>query len=537
MATVELRNNSKWWYGRWTEKGKIIVRNLDIQVEGRRPSTKDDSGDRRFRSSREAADAKLKQLATEATTRKHVEGLAQAVHEARTGRRVGSIPLNGIMDAWLGIPRRRQELSTAYVAGSRGVFKRFASFMSTQFPDVGEMSDVTHEIAQAFLAAERARGVSGRTYNAALSLLKGCFNNLRRQAGIVENPFDGLIGQDENTVHRIPFSPEELQAILEAAKDDEFCRPLIVTGICTAMRRGDVCQLRWADVDTDKGFINVDTSKTGARVSIPLFPMLQDELAKLPRTSEYCFPEQATVYQTRPDNITNRLGRVFAAAGFVEEDDAEEAKMKKPAKGSQHKGIALSEAEMLPRGRDLILACTNYTAKVRSNMLTIFEKYMAGGTLNSIREELGMSKGGLSEYFKRIEATTGFPVIRHRRPKATVKTRALVHAKRRGLTRVNQRGFHAFRATWITIALTAGVSVDIVRKVTGHTTVDTVLTHYFQPGREDFRRTLQAAMPALLTNGAPTRDETMRGILENISSKTLKQDRKRLLDLLGDGNP
>ncbi len=532
MATLELRKNSKWWYGRWTEKGKIIVRNLDVQVEGRRPDNKDDSGDRRFRTSREVADAKLKQLANDATTRKHVEGIAQAIHEARTGRRVGTIKISGIMDAWLAIPRRQQNLGATYIAGARGVFKRFTTFMSAHFPDAEEMSDVTEEMAQAFLATVRSRGVSGRTFNVTLSLLKGCFCKLRRQGGIVDNPFDDIMGQDENTIHRIPFSPEDLQEILEVTKEDDFCRPLIVTGICTAMRLGDVCQLHWADVDLDTGFINVDTSKTGARVSIPLFPMLLDELAKLPRTSDYCFPEQAIVYQTRPDNINKRLGRIFSAAGFVDKDDSEGPNGEKPVKTARPEGEVLSDAEMLRRGRDGILASTNHTAKIRANMLTIFEQYMDGGTINSIREQLGMSKGGLSEYFKRIEVATGFPVVRQRRPKAAVKPRALVHAKRQGLLRVNQRGFHAFRATWVTLALTAGVPIDLVRKVTGHTTVDTVLTHYYQPGREDFRRTLQAAMPALLTNGAPTRDEQVLDIIENSTAKSWAKDRKALLELL-----
>ena len=30
-----------------------------------------------------------------------------------------------------------------------------------------------------------------------------------------------------------------------------FIRPIIVTGMCTAMRRGDCCLLEWKDVDLD----------------------------------------------------------------------------------------------------------------------------------------------------------------------------------------------------------------------------------------------------------------------------------------------
>lgn len=95
------------------------------------------------------------------------------------------------------------------------------------------------------------------------------FLQLSLKAGITDNPFEDIVLMEENTVHRIPFTPDELKEILEAANGDDFCHPLIVTGICTAMRRGDVCMLRWKDVDMEKGFITVDTSKTGVRVSIP----------------------------------------------------------------------------------------------------------------------------------------------------------------------------------------------------------------------------------------------------------------------------
>jgi len=54
---------------------------------------------------------------------------------------------------------------------------------------------------------------------------------------------------------------------------------------------------------------------------------------------------------------------------------------------------------------------------------------------------------------------------------------------------------------WVSIALTGGVPVELVQKVTGQKTADIVLKHYFQPGWEDFRMALQSAMPNLLTNG------------------------------------
>jgi hypothetical protein len=85
--------------------------------------------------------------------------------------------------------------------------------------------------------------------------------------------------------------------------------------------------------------------------------------------------------------------------------------------------------------------------------------------------------------------------------------------------------------TWVTLALTAGVPLELVQKVTGHRTTDIVLKHYFQPGREEFRRALQTAMPKLLTNGQKPPKEQMLEILDRISAQTWQKDAKRLREL------
>lgn len=78
----------------------------------------------------------------------------------------------------------------------------------------------------------------------------------------------------------------------------------------------------------------------------------------------------------------------------------------------------------------------------------------------------------------------------------------------------------------------SAVPLELVQKVTGHRTTDIVLKHYFQPGREEFRRALQSAMPKLLTNGQKTPKDQMLEILGQISAKTLQKDTKRLRELV-----
>jgi len=56
-----------------------------------------------------------------------------------------------------------------------------------------------------------------------------------------------------------------------------------------------------------------------------------------------------------------------------------------------------------------------------------------------------------------------------------------------------RKDFHSFRVTWITNALSAGIQMEMVRRVSGHSSLDVVLRHYFRPGR----RQLSAALAAL----------------------------------------
>ena len=105
-------------------------------------------------------------------------------------------------------------------------------------------------------------------------------------------------------------------------------------------------------------------------------------------------------------------------------------------------------------------------------------------------------------------------------------------ARKEGLRRASVRDFHSFRVTWVTLALTAGVPLELVQKVTGHKTTDIVLKHYFQPGQEAFRQALQSAMPKLLTNGQKSPRDEMREILARMTAKTWKKDKARMKELM-----
>jgi integrase len=127
---------------------------------------------------------------------------------------------------------------------------------------------------------------------------------------------------------------------------------------------------------------------------------------------------------------------------------------------------------------------------------------------------------------------TGFAVVR--RPGLSnlppVVRGEIRTVRKNGKRRASVRDFHSFRVTWVTLALTAGVPLELVQRVTGHKTVDVVLKHYFHPGREDFRKALESAMPQLLMNGRKSRDDQLLEILECMSPSKLRKQALALLE-------
>ena len=79
------------------------------------------------------------------------------------------------------------------------------------------------------------------------------------------------------------------------------------------------------------------------------------------------------------------------------------------------------------------------------------------------------------------------------------------------------------------MALTAGVPMELVRRVTGHSTVDVVLKHYFRPRREAFRTALETALPRTLTGEVETKKSPAEQ-LEELAEKVDDLEREQLAE-------
>jgi hypothetical protein len=228
------KGRSRWFYGRVGVDGRQLCRNLGVEIKGTPPASLRDLGDAAFERSRAKAQAVLEHLQADLKKRSTSEELVQAIHEIRTGGRIRSASLSDCAKKWEELPRCRP-LNERYLKQALSRIAAFVKFVGTDYPRVREMAGVQSHIAREFMKKEQQRGIAPKTYNSLLILMRSIFHALRRDAGMPENPFDGIPTLEADQIFRKPFSAEELGLIVAAAKADQFIYPAIIVGICTAI--------------------------------------------------------------------------------------------------------------------------------------------------------------------------------------------------------------------------------------------------------------------------------------------------------------
>lgn len=96
-----------------------------------------------------------------------------------------------------------------------------------------------------------------------------------------------------NNITTEDLNPDQLAALLDAIEADTHPQagPMMKMALYTGMRRGELFNLQWKDIDNDRGFILIRDPKGVIDQKIPLNNMARDLLQNHPRAgSPYIFP-------------------------------------------------------------------------------------------------------------------------------------------------------------------------------------------------------------------------------------------------------
>lgn len=219
-------------------------------------------------------------------------------------------------------------------------FSDFVAFMADKFPDVKTMQAVKKPMAEAYIKYVSDHGryitkisykrgeqeriykniqgrLSGNTVNEIHNACNQVFSRLAEDSGMTYNPFK-FEKVEKNAETRDVFSEEEVCKILKSP--DTFVQPLFFIALFTGLRRGDICLLKWADIDFKTNFIYRRQNKTRVIATIPIIPVLRNFLFELyqnrNKSSDYVLPDQAEMYIHNASGVSYRIKSFLDGLGI-----------------------------------------------------------------------------------------------------------------------------------------------------------------------------------------------------------------------------
>jgi integrase len=272
-------------------------------------------------------ESNIRKKAIELSQQKTVKALIENFRDDMTGG--SAISLNEAFEQSLKKPRKRQP-STELIKIKRSYWRDFIDYMKAKHPEIIKLADIRKSHAEEYIQFIRENGrfckeilikirnkkssfirkgrLSNKTCNTFQQTLSEVFDKLFDDAGLIDNPFSSIPKLDNDSESREAFTEEELKLIKDNV--DDFVKPIFCIGIATALREGDICTLRWTDVDLKTNVIRRKMLKTRRTVEIPILPPLRTffiECKEKSVESEYVLPEHANMYMTNSTGISRRV--------------------------------------------------------------------------------------------------------------------------------------------------------------------------------------------------------------------------------------
>ena len=227
-----------------------------------------------------------------------------------------SASLKDYCQSWLKQKEREVKPGTMELY-EKGV-RKFLCFLGPRASD--DLADVTKRDVVAWRDSQAPK-LSAATVNLDLKVTKMIFKAARRDGYLELDPceFVPMIKKDSGDGVRRPFALEEWRRLLEVA-DDEW-RSLILFGVYSGQRFGDLAALTWSNIDLMRDEVHLTTGKTGKRLTVPMAAPLKEHIMAMPTPDDPNAAVHPRAYATlardrRVRCLSNQFGKLLAAAGL-----------------------------------------------------------------------------------------------------------------------------------------------------------------------------------------------------------------------------
>jgi integrase len=240
------------------------------------------------------------------------------LHHEITGDEVSQTSLRNFFDTWL--ERKAPEIAPSTESFYRNAASKFIKFMGPMAD--ADVTEITREHITRF-RNEEAKRWAPKTVNHQVKFLRMVFRNARRDAIVGDDPaeFVDTVRKGKAAVRR-PFTIPELKATLSVANPE--WRSMILFGLYTGQRLGDVATLTWQNIDLQQGEIRLVTRKTHKTKVLPIAGPLRRHIEAMPTSDDPAAPLHPKAFKIvieqegKTGHLSNQFADLLADAGLRE---------------------------------------------------------------------------------------------------------------------------------------------------------------------------------------------------------------------------
>ena len=171
------------------------------------------------------------------------------------------------IDAYLDHLRVERRMSANTLDGYARDLRALAAWMEAA--GIASLRALGGEDVRGFIAGEHRRGLSPTSLQRRLSALRSFFKHLVGRGQLPGNPAQGL--RAPKAARKLPqvLDPDETAQLVEVATDTPLGRrdrAMLELFYSSGLRLGELCALRWRQLDLDEGLVHVIGKGNKARV-------------------------------------------------------------------------------------------------------------------------------------------------------------------------------------------------------------------------------------------------------------------------------
>jgi integrase len=257
------------------------------------------------------------------------QGKAKTLTESRARKTIADIfalanqdnlassTIRAFLTSWL----KRKALEASEKTHSRymTVVEQLIAFLGS-----GADQDITHLNATEITGFREhlSKRVSPGTVNISLKILRSALTQAKRDGLTDVNEAERVtLLKIRKTVSRIAFSEPQLRRILDKANAE--WKGMILFGLYTGLRIGDIATLTWRNLDLKQNEISLTTTKTGRQQILPLAKPLRSHIETLPVADDPEAPLFPTAFAARRRShgggtLSNQFHKILVEANLVE---------------------------------------------------------------------------------------------------------------------------------------------------------------------------------------------------------------------------